>query len=382
MSLRAQRTPLAVLAGLLVISGGLAGCEGDTASDTGEPQTGQTDGVALELPGPHEAREWSADDDPLVDVEGQLTFDGEPVSGARIRVGDYVLWAPTDDDGRFSYPLDATLPRRYTVSVASAGEATVDGEELAGDQLAAFEQVQGSITAAHRMDELEADPGERGIAITGRVTLGDEPVQPVALNAYELTGTVTDARGRPVEGAIVSTRTTDRDFWTFSDPSDGRGRYSSNFGASDRIGSDPVPITVHVAVGDEKFAFLPEETVEFARLKSAEMDIRLPPEGFPLAMPKSQSYPGAQYKGVAVGATADGRPVQPVHVTWPDQDGRFELVLPENLAGETVSLWAGELELFSRRPAEPGGPIDLVRWPTQLPPDVPRNLAELELPAE
>jgi len=367
--------PLVVLA---VLGALLAGCGEEDA----QPGPGQTPGAAFELPEPFEIREWSADASPLQSVEGRLTLGGESVAGARIMVGDYRLWSATDEDGAFQYPLDITLPRRHEVSVASAENATIDGEAPTSDQLGALEDARGSIVAAHRLDELEAAAGDGGIAITGRVTLAGEPVAPVALYAYELTGTVTDAKGRPVAGAIVSTRTTDRDFWTFSDPSDRRGRYRSNFAAADRIGSNPVPITVHVAVGDEEFAFQAEETVLFERLKSAEMNIHLPPESYPLALPASRSFPGARYKGVVVGAEAEGRPVRPVRATWPDESGRFELLLPHSLAGETVSLWAGELELFSRRDAKPGRPIDLARWPTRLPPDLPRGLAELELPSE
>jgi hypothetical protein len=371
-------TRVATLVVLAVLGGLSAGC----GEEDSPPRPGQTQEAAFELPEPLEIREWSADASPLQDVEGRLTLGGEPVAGARIKVGDYRLWAATDEDGAFQYPLDVTLPRRYEVSVASAENATVDGEAPSSDALTALEDARGSIVAAHRLDELEATPGEGGIVITGRVTLAGEPVEPVTLYAYELTGAVTDAKGRPVEGAIVSTRTTDRDFWTFSDPSDRRGRYRSNFAAADRIGSNPVPITVHVAVGDEEFAFGAEETVLFERLKSAEMNIHLPPDGYPLALPASRSFSGARYKGVVVGAQAEDRPVRPVRATWPDEDGRFELLLPDSLAGETVSLWAGELELFSRREAKPGGQIDLARWPRRLPPDLPQGLAELELPSE
>ena len=347
------------------------------------PAPGQGAAAAFDLPEEFELREWSADEEPLVSAEGVLTLDDEPVAGARIEVGDYRLWATTDEDGRFEYPLDITLPRRYAVSVADVESATVDGEALSAEQQTALSDARGSITVAHRLDELEASGDtEAGIVVSGRVTLGGEPVQPVALSAYELTGKVTDDRGRPVKDAIVSTRTTDRDFWTFSDASDSSGRYRSNFAASDRIGSNPVPITVHVAVGDRAYAFLPEETVLFERLRSARMDIRLPPEGFPPTLPQPRSYPGATYEGVLVGVTVDGRVVRPLRATWPDEQGRFELVLPDALATRSVSLWAGELELFSRRPARPGGPVDLGRWPRALPGDLPRDLAQVELPAE
>ena len=52
--------------------------------------------------------------------------------------------------------------------------------------------------------------------------------------------TISDASGKPVQGATVVTRTTDRDFWTFSLPSNAQGHYVSFFSASDEAGDNPV----------------------------------------------------------------------------------------------------------------------------------------------
>ena len=41
-------------------------------------------------------------------------------------------------------------------------------------------------------------------------------------------------------GAVVVARTNDRDFWTFSAPSDANGHYTSLFHASDELDTDPV----------------------------------------------------------------------------------------------------------------------------------------------
>ena len=65
---------------------------------------------------------------------------------------------------------------------------------------------------------------------------------PVVRYTYQLSGTITDANGKPVAGATLVTRTQDRDFWTFSLPSDANGHYTSFFAASDEMGADPVPL--------------------------------------------------------------------------------------------------------------------------------------------
>ena len=69
-----------------------------------------------------------------------------------------------------------------------------------------------------------------------------------------------------MQGATVVTRTTDRDFWTFSLPTDANGRYVSFFSASDEQGSDPVQLNVQVAVGQRSYS-AGLANVDFKRLQ-------------------------------------------------------------------------------------------------------------------
>ena len=95
------------------------------------------------------------------------------------------------------------------------------------------------ISVAYRLVDLSARLQKNGtVAVSGRAVRADgAPVPRVVLLSYRLSGTVTDASGRPVQGATVVTRTTDRDFWTFSLPSNSTGRYVSFFSASDEQGA-------------------------------------------------------------------------------------------------------------------------------------------------
>jgi hypothetical protein len=136
---------------------------------------------------------------------------------------------------------------------------------------------------------------------------------------------------------------------------------------------------VRISKGVLVYQFLSQEVVYFKRLQSARMDVRLPPIGFAMALPRPQSYAGAVYTGVVVGATAGGNPVRPVAATWPDRSGRFSLTLPKRLAGKTVSIWEGRVNLFSGHGASPGGAIDLTEWPATVPPTAPRDLVRVEL---
>jgi hypothetical protein len=182
-----------------------------------------------------------------------------------------------------------------------------------------------------------------------------------------------------VQGASVVTRTLDRNFWTFSEPSNAAGRYVSFFSASDEVGSDPVPLTVQLAFGRTSYT-TGTRNVDFKRLRSAEMDIRLPTSGITMPLPTAADAAGAFYSGLLVGVSGPGGPIRPVSARWPDQRGRFELVLPSSVRGKTLRFWESDFRAFSRTIARPGGAVDLAAWPTGLSPRVSRDVAFLRAP--
>jgi hypothetical protein len=194
------------------------------------------------------------------------------------------------------------------------------------------------------------------------------------LLSYRLQGTITDASGNPVSGATVVTRTTDRDFWTFSEPSSASGHYVSYFSASDEEGSDPVDLSVQVAVGNVSYGS-GTRTVSFSRLHSATMDVKLPAKGTTLTPPTSTSEAGAFYRGLLVGVAGPGGVITPLAAHWPAKDGRFSLLLPSSVRGKTLRFWESDFATFSPTAATPGGTVDLGVWPKKLSPRVARDIA-------
>ena len=154
------------------------------------------------------------------------------------------------------------------------------------------------------------------------------------------------------------TRTTDRDFWTFSLPSNSTGRYVSFFSASDEQGSDPVQLNVQVAVGQRSYS-AGLANVDFKRLSSATMDVKLPASGLGLPLPKSSPEAGAVYRGLLVGVLGRNGVIKPLSVRWPDTQGRFSLVLAASRPGDDPAFLGERLRdvLHRRRPAgRTGGP--------------------------
>jgi alcohol dehydrogenase (cytochrome c) len=342
-------------------------------------------GARIVTAGKLNVRQWQASGSNEQIATGRLLVRGQPVRGARIRVDRYVLPRATDADGRFRYRADVTVARRHVIAVVGLTGATVNGRKLSDVQQTALRQASAGFSVGYRLSEVRAKRLKNGnVLVTGRATgaRGTSPPS-VVLYTYQLSGTITDASDKPVPGAVVVTRTGDRDFWTFSQPSDGQGKYVSFFTASDEAGVDPVPLAVGVALGDISYGGVTGQTVNFKRLSSATMDIRLPATATgQMRISDTTSFQGAIYEGLLVGVAKGDRneTVRPVSATWPDARGRFRLVLPSSVRGKTVSFWMDKRQIFSRAPAAPGGPVLTGIFPSSPRAQAPQGLLRIRLP--
>jgi alcohol dehydrogenase (cytochrome c) len=331
--------------------------------------------------GPVVVRPWSASSSNSQLVFGHVYLGGAPVSGATLRVDGYRLPEATGKEGGFSYRIDNTLPGRHQVRVVGTSSALVHGRKLTNAEANALRAASGGFSAGYQYQHLAAKViGGGRVQVSGRIanSIGTAPV-PVALFTYRLNGTITDASGKPVQGAVIVTRTADRDFWTFSSPSDANGKYVSFFHASDETDADPVALAVGVALGSTSYGGNLGTNVNFKRDLSSTLDIQLG-TGTRYTIAAPSAYKGAVYEGTAVGVTVGGKVVRPLSARWPDAHGNFSFVLPGSVRGKTLHFFQIVRQSFSSFPAVAGGPISLASWPTALGNTTPSGLATLRVP--
>jgi len=154
-------------------------------------------------------QEWNAASQNSQIVTGHVLLRGKPVSGVGIRVGNYVLPTLTDGSGKFSYRVDTTLPQRHVASVAGVKQAKLGGHALSAADQAALLALHNGFSVGYQITSLHTSRGSAGnVVLTGRAVFGTgQAVPPVALFTYQLSGTISDAAGKPVYGAIVVSRT-------------------------------------------------------------------------------------------------------------------------------------------------------------------------------
>jgi alcohol dehydrogenase (cytochrome c) len=323
---------------------------------------------------------WQASNSNEASVTGRILLGGRPVQGARVSVDRYTLPRVTDANGGFTANVDRTLARRHPIQVVDASHATVGGKALSTAQQNALRAASGGISVGYRIVDAHTKVLKNGnVQVTGRAVRTDgAPAPGVVQLSYRLQGTITDASGKPVQGATVVSRTTDRDFWTFSLPSDANGHYVSFFSASDEQGNDPVPLNVQVAYGRTSYSS-GQANANFKRLSSATMNVKLPASGASIPVPTTTPDAGAFYRGLLVGVAGPKGVVQPVSATWPDANGRFTLVLPHQARGTSLRFWESDFVTFSRIPARPGGPTEPSSTPKALTNRIPVGIAAVRV---
>ena len=321
---------------------------------------------------------WDPGSSNVQTVTGHVLLDGAPVAGAHVVVDGFTVPQATTKDGSFPYDVDITLAARHVVHVGSLTGASVHGRPLTAGQMSALRVASGGFSVGYGVSGVSSHVRKNGtVLVSGRVADSAGTAPPaVHLLTYQLTGTITDASGKPVQGAVVVTRTQDRNFWTHSSATDADGHYASFFSASDETSADPVQLSVGVAYGGVSYGGTLGTITPFARLMSATMNIQLG-SGTGYRIQKPVSFVGAVYSGLVVGVTAGGKVVKPLSETWPDSKGSFTMTLPASVRGKSLHFWENQRQSFSRFAAKPGGAVDLSSWPTALGVAVPAGLATL-----
>ncbi len=337
-------------------------------------------------PGAMFVQTWNPNSSNTKLVIGHVLLAGKPVVGAVVNIDGWAA-APTDPTGAFEYPVDITTPFRHEATITGLAGAKIAGKPLTAGQSDDLLGRNTGISVGYSVKNLSARIQSDGhIVLTGRLSYGNSPQAPptVLLYSYELTGRITDANGNPVQGAIVTTRTNDRQYWTQSRPTGTNGTYASFLVAADQEGDDPVPMQVGVAVGSTAYAEPVTDQIDFAKLQSASLNVQLPASPS-TTLPKTslnpQAIAGAIYQGLIVGVVGGkGGVIKPITATWPDGSGNFRLVLPSSARGLSVNFWQAVRQFFSTKTAKPGGIVDPTIYPKTLPLNAPQGLATFKLP--
>ncbi len=356
----------------------LAGTAIGTALAGGVAQTRQ----AILAPPTYALQPWQSETDNLVPARGTIALNGRPISGAYVRVDSYLLPKPTDANGHFTYLLDQTLLGRHVVTVTDAAGAKAAGQPLTDAERTALLASHAAITVAYALKDLKVSrdgaghPGRhrparrraRRHAAAGRAAHlpahrhGDG----LERQAGRRRAGQHPHRGPRLLDGLDRDRTRRGSTPRSSPPRPSRrGTRSRSRCASRRAttSTSSCPRSSSTSSGCRARGSTSSSRRAATRWRS---------RGRPRtrAPCTSGSSRASRRPTASCGRCRRRGSTPPAASRWCCRSGS---------PGRTVALWEARLNLFSRREATPGGPIDLVSWPTALPSDAPRQLVQIQL---
>jgi hypothetical protein len=310
-------------------------------------------------------------------VSGTLTYDGQPVVGARIAANAYVLPEPTDEQGSYTVKGDKTVLDRAILTIRSLEGATIAGAPIDEATETALTGASATIETAFVMT-LDEEPaltaGTPNQVVSGRLTFADgsTPAPSVKLWGYELSGIVVDDNDQPIGDVFVSIRDDEGETWSLSSRTGADGAYALRFYP---LGGSR--FTIRVAEG--MTSYQSETDVGFEDESSAKLDIRLNRTAGTVTGTGSDGefapeiVPGAEYVGYMAGLANGAVPIDAA-VTWPNADGRFTITIPALEGSDPLTFFQARFRFFSSTEMAPGTDIDPTVIPDELDPRIPSGL--------
>lgn len=309
-------------------------------------------------------------------LQGNLTYNGQPVAGARLRTNIYKLPGATGDDGSFELKGDKTILQRQVLTADDLSAATIGGAPL---DTAATSALHDASVVVESIFELSVEPtsvtaNTADAKLSGTMTFkdGSLPVPQVQLWGYVLSGIVMDANGRPLADANVSIRDDEGETWSLSTLTDETGEYMLRFYP---LGGD-----FQVRVSQAAATFESDVLVTFNSETSAQMDIVVHND-MDMAMGTGTNgaweitdVPGAEYVGFLASVAEGDKPLQNAVTTLPDDSGTFTVTLPALPAGKRVTFFQERFRVFAHEPLLPGNVVPAELIPARIPEEIPMEI--------
>lgn len=342
-----------LLTGFAAVSMLLAGC----TNNVNRANTEQAPATTTEQPPSQVAIEldqttlsvvsWKMDMSHLATVKGKVLSDGKPVVGVEVGVPGKRSMT-TDENGTFEMLVDRSIPQSMPLQILNADQATVEGNALGSPIKEALKSSVNHIDIYYpiQVTEVKTDPANPDqVEVHANAVVAEGQTFPrTTLDKYAIQGVVKDAKGNPVEGAMVSFIRDKGEGWSRSEPANDKGEYRLYYFPED---DEDLYLSVHV--GDVQYT-LPEGRVyRFPEETSVNTDITLPETGTTIIdqPPTLVSKPlkGALYWAQAIGLSVDAS--VSYTISLPQADGSFVLKISKVEWDKSPSFYQTAMRHFA-----------------------------------
>lgn len=296
---------------------------------------------------------WRSDGSHFKNTFGTLMVNNSPITGAEIQIGDKHV--TTDQNGRFPYFIDQSQLSKKAVMIKNLDNAKLKGKKLDSQMKDKISNLKANILVYYPIKLIsKAVNGEKIIIQAEAVTEGKADFATIKSDNQAIMGTIKDAHGNPVKGAIVSTTRSSGEGWAKSGPTNSNGEYSISL-----ITEDDEDQTFRVTVNQTQYTLPVGRVFRFPEGSSLEINAILPAKGPYIhdAPPTlvSRTMPGRMYRGTIIGLA--GVAPEDYHVTIPKEDGTFTITFPKNKRKGTLTFFEKQINQYDSGNLLPGDPV-------------------------
>lgn len=303
-------------------------------------------------------KQWKTEGTHRSSISGTYMYGDQPVAKAVLQAGSSKRNIETGEDGTFRILLDQSLLGAANVHVVSLENATVGGKTISTEQSERGMAASTSLNIYYPIEIYSAAVSEQNSELTeirGRLIADQQAsVAYFQEDKFRISGTVKNADGRPVQGAVVWIDRDAGEGFAKSSPTDENGSYSMLY-----LPEDDEDTNLTVAVGNVKYTLPEGKVYRFPEDTSLNIDITLPREGTVIDDKPptlvSHTAPGALYSGLLVGL--DNPEGVDYTVTIPDAEGNFSMTVPTKAWAQQPTFFETNMKKFMDEELEPGDSI-------------------------
>ncbi|BBI33544.1 carboxypeptidase-like regulatory domain-containing protein [Cohnella abietis] len=354
-----RRLTLLLLTSIVAASMLLAGCTDNNNNAEQAPTTTTTEQTSTQASIELEQTAfpliaWKMDNSHLIPVKGKVLSDGKPVVGVEVGITGKRMMT-TDENGSFELLVDQSIPQSIPLQISSTEQATIDGKALGSSAQEKLKVAVSHIDVYYpiQITEVKADSSNpEKVEVHARAKVEEGQTFPkISLDKYAIQGTVKDANGNPVEGAMVSIIRDNGEGFSRSQPSNAKGEYRLFYSPEE---DEDLILNVHV--GETRYTLPENKVYRFPDETSVNTDITLPETGTVITDKPptlvSKAAKGAQYWAQVIGLSVD--PSVEYTISLPQEDGSFVLKIDKAEWDKSPKFYQTQMRHFSETEMKEG----------------------------
>jgi hypothetical protein len=271
---------------------------------------------------------WQVDGSHTAHVTGKIIADQQPIVGVKLQINGRIV--TTDNQGEFYFTVNRNILGSMSIHTINSDQAKINGKNVEQNTKKALLALKKDISVEYpiKIEKVKTNATDKNLVDVyahAQIKKG-EKYPNFTPDKYKVGGTVKDADGHPVQGAVVNLRRDGVEGFSMSTPSDQNGNYTLYYlpdADTDHY------FYVHY---DGKNYTLPEYKVyNFPDRVSVNIDVTLPRDGTIITDKPptlvTTTAPGALYKGTLIGVNVSKN--ESYTISIPKPDGSFVLTLPK-----------------------------------------------------